>query len=307
MARIKEYSLEDTNEICEAGKAISSPVRLKILSLLSKNNMNIGEIAKNMNLPQSSAAFHLKMLERAGLVRMEERPGNHGTMKLYSQKTDFLNICLLPRNRNINEVSRVEMPIGAYMDCSVYPTCGLCAADGVIGMEDKENSFYLGDRSRAELLWTSRGYVRYRFPNLLPLKRCPVSLRFSMEICSEAPGYAEGWKSDITMWVNGKECAMWTSTDDFGSRRGRLTPAFWPAGSTQFGILVVWEVRPDGSYVNHRKVSDVSIQDLQLADRSYIEMKIGNKDDAEYVGGFNLFGKAFGDYEQDIRMELEYY
>ena len=144
MAKIKELLLEDTDEICELGKAISSPVRLKILSLLVESNLNIGEIAKKMNLPQSSTAFHLKMLEKADLVRMEERPGNHGTMKVYSQKTDFANICFLPRNMDINETARMEMPVGAYVDCAVYPTCGLCAVDGVIGMEDKEYSFYMG-------------------------------------------------------------------------------------------------------------------------------------------------------------------
>ena len=143
-----------------------------------------------MNLPQSSTAFHLKMLEKADLVRMEERPGNHGTMKVYSQKTDFANICFLPRNMDINETARMEMPVGAYVDCAVFPTCGLCAVDGVIGMEDKEYSFYMGDRYRAGLLWTSRGYVTYRFPNQLQPNRRPVSLKFSMEICSEAPGYA---------------------------------------------------------------------------------------------------------------------
>ena len=61
MAKIKELLLEDTDEICELGKAISSPVRLKILSLLVESNLNIGEIAKKMNLPQSSTAFHLKI------------------------------------------------------------------------------------------------------------------------------------------------------------------------------------------------------------------------------------------------------
>lgn len=307
MAKIKELLLEDTDEICELGKAISSPVRLKILSLLVESNLNIGEIAKKMNLPQSSTAFHLKMLEKADLVRMEERPGNHGTMKVYSPKTDFANICFLPRNMDINETARMEMPVGAYVDCAVFPTCGLCAVDGVIGMEDKEYSFYMGDRYRAGLLWTSRGYVTYRFPNQLQPNRRPVSLKFSMEICSEAPGYAEGWKSDITMWVNGKECAMWRSTDDYGSRRGRLTPKFWPEGSTQYGILVVWEIKSDGSYVNYTKVSDINIGDLEIEKTPYIEMMIGNKEDAKYAGGFNLFGRTFGDYEQDILMELEYH
>lgn len=46
MAKIKELLLEDTDEICELGKAISSPVRLKILSLLVESNLNIGKLRK---------------------------------------------------------------------------------------------------------------------------------------------------------------------------------------------------------------------------------------------------------------------
>lgn len=307
MAKIEEYLLEDGDEICELGKALSSPVRLEIIKLLDRTNLYIGEIAKELNIPQSSAAFHLKLLEKAGLVRMEEQPGSHGTMKVCSRKTDFANICLLPRNTDLNEVARAEMPVGAFVDCSVFPTCGLCASDGVIGMEDKEYSFYMGDRVRAGLLWTARGYVKYRFPNLMPHDRQPISLVFSMELCSEAPGYREGWKSDITMWINGIECATWTSTDDFGSRRGRYTPDFWPAGSSQYGLLSTWEIKADGSYVNSVKLSDVGVEALGLENGSYIEMMIGNKDNARYIGGFNIFGKSFGNYDQDILMEIAYH
>ena len=38
----------------------------------------------------------------------------------------------------------------------------------------------------------------------------------------------------------------------------------------------------------------------------YITVRIGNKPDAVYIGGFNLFGKNFGDYNQDIVLNIEY-
>ncbi len=307
MAKVKDYLLEDVDELCELGKALSSPVRIEIIKLLDQNNLYIGEIARRLNIPQSSAAFHLKLLEKAGLVRMEEQPGSHGTMKACSRKMDYVNICLLPRNVDINETQRAEIPVGTFVDCSVHPTCGLFAPDGVIGMEDKEYSFYLADRVKAGLLWTSKGYVKYRFPNLLPVKRTPVSIIFSMEICSEAPGYREEWKSDITIWINGVECATWTSTGDYGSRRGKFTPPSWPSGSSQYGMLVTWEVKEDGTYVNREKVSGVTVSDLNLENGSFVEMKIGNKEDAKYAGGFNIFGRTFGNYEQDIVMEIEYH
>jgi predicted transcriptional regulator len=306
MAKIKDFTLENIKEICEFGKAISSPVRLEIIKLLYQDNYSISQIAEALELPQSSTAFHLKLLEAADLIRMEEQPGSHGTMKVCSRKQDYANLCFLPRSSQINQVVSIEMPVGSFVDCSIFPTCGLYTPTGVIGMEDKEYSFYLPERMNAGLLWTSKGYVQYKFPNQLPAGRLPVSLAFAMEICSEAPGYAENWRSDITLWVNGIECATWCCPGDFGSRRGRLTPSLWPNGSTQYGIWVKWEIRGDGTYINGEQFSKVRLSDIAISDKPFVAMTIGNKKNARYEGGFNLFGKTFGDYPRDILMEIEY-
>lgn len=306
MAKIKDFTLENIKEICEFGKAISSPVRLEIIKLLYQNNYSISQIAEALELPQSSTAFHLKLLEAADLIRMEEQPGSHGTMKVCSRKQDYANICFLPRSSQINQIVSIEMPVGAFVDCSIFPTCGLYTTSGVVGMEDKEYSFYLPERINAGLLWTSKGYVQYKFPNQLPAGRLPVSLSFAMEICSEAPGYAEDWRSDITLWVNGIECATWCCPGDFGSRRGRLTPSLWPNGSTQYGIWIKWEIRGDGTYINGEQASKVRLSDIAISEKPFVAMTIGNKKNARYEGGFNLFGKTFGDYPSDILMEIEY-
>ncbi|NNJ30700.1 ArsR/SmtB family transcription factor [Lacrimispora defluvii] len=306
MAKIKDFTLENIKEICEFGKAISSPVRLEIIKLLYQDNYSISQIAEALDLPQSSTAFHLKLLEAADLIRMEEQPGSHGTMKVCSRKQDYANLCFLPRSSQINQVVSIEMPVGSFVDCSIFPTCGLYTPSGVVGMEDKEYSFYLPERVNAGLLWTSKGYVQYKFPNQLPPGRLPVCLSFAMEICSEAPGYAEDWRSDITLWVNGIECATWCCPGDFGSRRGRLTPSLWPNGSTQYGIWVKWEIRGDGTYINGEQASKVRLSDIAIPEKPSVAMTIGNKKNARYEGGFNLFGKTFGDYPRDILMEIEY-
>lgn len=227
-------------------------------------------------------------------------------MKVCSRKQDYANLCFLPRSSQINQVVSIEMPVGSFVDCSIFPTCGLYTPSGVVGMEDKEYSFYLPERMNAGLLWTSKGYVQYKFPNQLPAGRLPVCLSFAMEICSEAPGYAEDWKSDITLWVNGIECATWRCPGDFGSRRGRLTPPLWPNGSTQYGIWVKWEIRGDGTYINGEQASKVRLSDIAIPEKPFVAMTIGNKKNARYEGGFNLFGKTFGDYPRDILMEIEY-
>ena len=46
------------------------------------------------------------------------------------------------------------------------------------------------------------------------------------------------------------------------------------------------------------------ISDFNGADT--LVLRIGNKPDARYKGGFNIFGRGFGDHGQDIRIEANY-
>lgn len=305
MAKIRVYDINDEEEIVNLGKAFSSPDRVKIFKMLLTQSAIISDMAKALNLSQSSVAFHLKILEDAGLVRMEKVPGKHGTSKLCSKKIDYANIRLLENGGLTNEIYSMEMSVGNFTECNVSPTCGLFSEKGVIGMEDQEYSFYLPERQTAGLLWTSRGYVVYRFANMLHKIDEPKTIVFTMEICSEAPGYREDWKSDITFWINGIECATWTCPGDYGRRRGRLTPPTWEMGQSQYGELIVLEVKEDGCYFNKEKVSDIMIGNLNIKELPYIELKIGNKENAYYVGGFNIFGKGFGNYDQGIVMTIE--
>jgi predicted transcriptional regulator len=225
--------MENEEELCEVAKALSSPVRIEILKLLYHEGLIINEIAKKLNIPPSSAALHVKVLEKANLIRLEEQPGTRGSMKLCNRKKDFVNISLIAIDYYINEVASVEMPIGSFTECKVVPTCGLADTERIIGMEDMVYCFYLPERINAQIIWSSSGYLEYRFPNLVPNGKAPKRLTLSMEICSEAPSYREDWKSDITVWINGLKCGTWTCPGDFGARRGRLNPPNWVPGNTQ--------------------------------------------------------------------------
>lgn len=55
---------------------------------------------------------------------------------------------------------------------------------------------------------------------------------------------------------------------------------------------------------NELKNEDVNLNTLQLNARDAIKFKIGIKEDAEYIGGINLFGKNFGDFPQAIKMTV---
>ena len=62
----------------------------------------------------------------------------------------------------------------------------------------------------------------------------------------------------------------------------------------------------NGCYVNGEKAGDKTIEDLNLMSNVFVKVRIGNKEDARYMGGFNLFGKNWGNYRQDLVMTIEY-
>lgn len=285
---------------------MSSQVRLDILKLLYTESLSIVEISEKLSIAPSSAALHVKMLETAELINAEVQPGTRGAVKLCSRKKDIININLTDVAQYVNDVETVDMPVGAYSICEARPTCGIADENGPIGNEDSMTCFYLPERFKAQLLWSAGGYVEYRFPNRLPKNAGLRSISFSMEICSEAANYREDWKSEITVWINGIECVTFLSPGDFGARRGRYTPKVWVDGSTQYGLLVKWNVRQNGCYINEERASDVTIEDLNIMKDAPIVLRIGNKEDAQYIGGFNIFGEKYGDYPQNIIMNLEY-
>ena len=197
------------------------------------------------------------------------------------------------------------MPLGLYTTCEVTGPCGLCSADGVIGLLDVPNTFLEPDRMKAGLLWFTRGYVEYQFPNNTKLNRTkPTALEFSMELSSEVPGTATDWPSDIFLQVNGVDIGTWTSPGDFGDKRGVFTPDWWKLAGSQYGKLKNWRVNGSGSFIDDMRISDVTLDDLKIDQHHSIRMRIGVKQDAEHPGGMNIFGKGFGNYDQDIVLRI---
>ncbi|MCL2249089.1 MAG: ArsR family transcriptional regulator [Oscillospiraceae bacterium] len=306
MAKILELSLDDAESLSLVGKALSSPTRVEIIRLLDTYSYNIAEIAEKLQIPASTAAVHIRALETANLINTEVQPGERGSMKLCSRKNDILSIQLLGTPGIINEVRSIGMPVGAYTDCNISPTCGVATENEIIFHEDSAMSFYLPERIGAQIIWSSSGYVEYKFPNEAYMRsKKPKQLTLSVEICSEAPNYREDWKSDITLWINSTKSATWTCPGDFGARRGRLNPSWWPDGSSQHGLLTTWVISENGTEINGQKASPTTLGDIAF-DAPSITVRIGNAESAQYVGGFNIFGAKFGDYAQDIILSLEY-
>ena len=117
----------------------------------------------------------------------------------------------------------VAMPIGLYTSCEVSAPCGLCSPQGIIGLLDVPGTFLDPDRMNAGLMWFTRGFVEYQFPNNARLVgKAVTALEFSLELSSEVPGTSADWPSDITVAINGREVGAWTSPGDFGDQRGAL-------------------------------------------------------------------------------------
>jgi predicted transcriptional regulator len=306
MAKTLELNADNDEMLCNVSKALSSLDRIKIIKLLYYNSYNIGEIAEQLQIPASTAALHVRILEGAGLIHTENQPGNRGSMKLCSRKNDYINIRLNGLSTGVDQIATISMPVGAYTDCRITPTCGLADANGYIGYEDRPADFFLPSRFNAQLLWTAGGYVEYKFPYAIDSSKNLKQLLLTFEVCSEVANYRENWKSDITLWINGQECGTYRSPGDFGARRGRLNPSWWESGVTQYGLLTTFTITDKATFVNNEECGRIGLSSLALKDNSFITVRIGNKEDAEFPGGFNLFGQKFGDYEQDINMSFIY-
>jgi predicted transcriptional regulator len=307
MSKIVDLNLERSDELYNIAKALASEVRLEIIKLLNYNSHNVNEIAEKLNIPTSTAALNVKILEDAGIINTELQPGVRGSMKVCSRKMDTINIQLDTMNLHSQDNSfYINMPLGNFVDCEVSPTCGMVNENGFIDSEDDPRRFYNPMRTTAQLIWFYKGYIEYRFPNNVLQLGKEKLFEVSMELCSEAPNYRNNWPSDITMWVNGIEVGTWTSPGDFGGRRGRLNPIWWSDGCTQYGMLKTWRVNKEGAFIDETRISSVKIEDLKLKDDKFITVRIGIKEDAKHVGGVNIFGEKFGDYEQNIVMRIDY-
>ncbi len=287
-------------------KSLASKVRLDILDILKDKKLNVSDIAEKLGIPQSTVSTNLKFLEEAGLVKVEIASGKKGAQKLCSSCYEEVVFQLPSMKRKPQEnIIEVEMPVGLYTDFKVSPPCGLCSKDKIIGFLDVPNSFHEPARATASLIWFERGFVEYKFPNNLPIDRELKRLEVSMELSSEVVGTSKDWPSDITVWINGVEIGGWTSSGDFGDKRGKLTPEWWKLAGSQYGLLKRWSVTKTGSFVDGVRISNVTISNLGIKNHTSIKVKIGIKEGAKNIGGINIFGSNFGNYDQDIVMRLE--
>jgi|HigsolmetaAR206D_1030411.scaffolds.fasta_scaffold09506_2 DNA-binding transcriptional ArsR family regulator len=70
-------------ETIEQVQAIAEPTRWRILDLLVRNAMTGAQIARALGIPRTRAHYHLKVLERLGLVELTNEQINQGIVEKY--------------------------------------------------------------------------------------------------------------------------------------------------------------------------------------------------------------------------------
>lgn len=298
------------NSIAEAEtvfKALSTPMRLKIMELIyENNNLSMNDLAEALGLTNGAISMHVAKLEEAGLIKIRTSSGKRGAMKIIRPRYSRLMIELAPTKEN-RSCYTDDIRVGYYTTANVSPTCGLSTSKEIIGSLDDPRVFSFPDRFNASILWFGSGYIEYNLPNHLQAGQTLTELQISFEISSEAPEYNEDYPSDIYFYINGTPVGMWVSPGDYGARRGYVTPSWWPELLNQYGLLKTLIINNEGTFIDgSQRLSNVTINDLNLDYNSYISFKIEVPKDTKNVGGCTLFGEDFGDHNQAIRIKAYY-
>lgn len=300
--------IKNLDEGLEVFKALGSEIRIQILKLLLENReMNMNELASGLGITNGALTSHMKKLEETGIVKVLTEHEGHGNQKLCRVNVDKILVEIESREtEGRKNIYNTEVNVGHYSDYEVYPTCGLATDTALVGEVDDPRYFAHPDRIKARILWFTKGYVEYRIPNLLPGATKIEQIALSLEIGSEAPGTNNDWPSDISFYLNDEKIGTWTSPGDYGDVRGIFTPDWWLPNWNQYGLLKMLVINREGTFVDGLKISDVDIERFHLNYKSSIRFKLQVEESARNIGGITIFGRGFGNYNQDIKVRIAY-
>ena len=301
------HSLKDAEEIF---KALSTPMRVRIMELIYQNNhLSMNELAEALGLTNSAISLHVGKLENAGLVTIHSTAGKRGVMKIVQPTYNRLIVDLTPDTKDsIRPCYQDSIAIGHYTFADVHPTCGLSTVQNIIGEFDEPRAFAYPERFQASILWIGWGSILYNLPNRLIPGQKLTEMRISFEISSECPETNEDYPSDIYFEMNNIPLGKWISPGDYGARKGMLSPIWWPELLNQYGLLKTLIINEKGTFIDglNNRISETTINDLNIDYNSSIEFKFSVPRDTANCGGMTLFGEDFGDYSQNILVKSYY-
>ena len=288
-------------------KALGSELRIKLIKLLLENKeMNMNELASRLGITNGALTSHVKKLEESGIITILSEHSGHGNQKVCRVNVDKILVDILARDDNTMDSYSIDIPVGHYFNYSVSPTCGLSTAKKLIGEVDDPRYFAHPSHVDAQIIWFSKGHIDYLIPNMIPTGHKIDQLTISFEISSEAPGINNVYPSDITFMLNGEKLGMWTSPGDFGDVHGMFTPSWWFPSWNQYGLLKMLVINEKGTFIDGLKISDVTTQKLNLTSHDDLRFRFQVQEPARNIGGLTLFGKNFGNYNQDIKVRVNY-
>ncbi|MGN1188360.1 MAG: ArsR/SmtB family transcription factor [Lachnospiraceae bacterium] len=89
------HSLKEAEEMF---KALSTPMRLRIMELIySNNNLSMNDLAEMLGLTNSAISLHVSKLESAGLVTIQTSAGKRGLRKIVRPVHDKIIVEMTPQ------------------------------------------------------------------------------------------------------------------------------------------------------------------------------------------------------------------
>ena len=92
------------------------------------------------------------------------------------------------------------------------------------------------------------------------------------------------------------------------AKKKEPAPAWCPPPLNQYGLLKLLRINENGTYIDGCRISNVTITDTTLDQKSDIKIRLGVVANDENIGGLTLYRKNFGNYpqdNQDIRISLQ--
>ena len=149
-------------------KALGSEVRLEIVRLLVEEPMNMNELAGRLHITNGALTTHIRKLEECGVVAVSSDSSGHGNQKICQVVPDKLLVDIKRPQLPAENTCSVDLKVGRYSNCRVYPTCGLATGERIIGVVDDFRYFSHPDHFDADILWFTQGFVEYQVPNFAP-------------------------------------------------------------------------------------------------------------------------------------------
>ncbi len=121
-------------------KLIEHPIREKIIKLLYKKPMYPVEIAKELRLHEQKVYYHIKQLQKSGILEVVSKKEIRGTIaKKYAPKTANYAISLAPKWKPMKELTQEETKISRFLD--PFVKSGELNANIIVGSPDPHGPF----------------------------------------------------------------------------------------------------------------------------------------------------------------------